>query len=166
MGSQLTSPNIKVEDLPIFSPDPWPSEHHDKEGKVLPFQENGRYINPWMKDRPSPAKFFISRKIGPNNLNIPRSKTELDEKLPVHPPPWMPDPGNFRPTRARRGWDTPQSSPRSMVRPSSVTRSSLTEPARSSLPDLSDTDLLRVVSLIYLTSLLWSSATIIMIILT
>ena len=104
MGSQLTSPNIKVEDLPIFSPNPWPSEHHDKEGKVLPFQENGRYINPWMKDRPSPAKFFISRKIGPNNLNIPRSKTELDEKLPVHPPPWMPDPGNFRPTRARVTW--------------------------------------------------------------
>jgi len=104
MGSLMSSPNVRAEDLTIWSPDePWPLEHHDEEGKALAYKEEGRFMNPWMKDRPSPVSFFASWFFGQDDSNIP-SKSKLNETLPVKSPLWMPDPSNFIPARARVTW--------------------------------------------------------------
>ena len=112
---------VKADEFGMWRPEPWPDEHHDKEGKVLPFLANGRYANPWMKDRPSPARFFTSRMFNSGDSALP-DKTQLDETLPVRTPVWMSD--NHVAGEARERWTGSPSSP---------TPSSLTEPVLCSL---------------------------------
>jgi len=101
MGALMSAPNVAASDLEIFIPEPWPEEHHDQEGKVLAYKDGGRYQNPWMKDRPSPLRFFSTWFFGDDDSNIP-SKSKLQETLPVKSPIWMS--GNFTAARARLTW--------------------------------------------------------------
>ena len=43
MGNVLVPPPVAGEDLGIWRPQPWPSEHTDQEGKVQAYKSSGRY---------------------------------------------------------------------------------------------------------------------------
>ena len=88
MGSGMS--NVPTADLDNWAPAPWPQEHHDEEGKVTPFLEDGRFANPWMKDRPSVLSFFATWFFGDDDSNIP-GKAQLSETLPVKTPAWVND---------------------------------------------------------------------------
>ena len=103
MGVLMSMPHVSASELDNWAPELWPEQHHDSEGKVVPFMENGRYMNPWMKDRPNPAKFFASWFFGTDESNIP-GKAQLQETLPVKSPGWLPDPSNYTNARARVTW--------------------------------------------------------------
>jgi len=75
-------------ELDLWQPPPWPAEHTDQNGHVLPYKENGRYQNPWMAERPSPASFFLSWFTGVDESNIP-GPSQLKETLPVKAPVWL-----------------------------------------------------------------------------
>jgi N-acyl-phosphatidylethanolamine-hydrolysing phospholipase D len=76
-----------AENFGLFEPPSWPEEHHDPDGKMLPFKVNGQYQNPAMKDRPNVLSFFWSALTGKDDSNIP-SAEELDKTLPVRTPNW------------------------------------------------------------------------------
>ena len=94
-------PLVVGAELDTFYPPPWPSEHTDSEGRPLAYQEDGRYQNPWMKDRPSPIKFFKSWFFGSDDSNIPSTRL-LEETLPVKSPVWLSE--NFSVSEARLTW--------------------------------------------------------------
>ena len=94
-------PLVVGAELDIFYPPPWPSEHTDSEGRPLAYQEDGRFQNPWMKDRPSPIKFFKSWFFGSDDSNIPSTRL-LEETLPVKSPVWLSE--NFSVSEARLTW--------------------------------------------------------------
>jgi len=91
-------------ELDTWIPQPWPQEHTDERGRVLSYQDaSGRWQNPWMKDRPSPAAFFYDWFIaGQDESGIP-SQAKLDETLPVKEPFWM-NTSNFVAANARLTW--------------------------------------------------------------
>jgi len=81
----------------LYSPEPWPKEHTDSEGTVEAYQENGRWQNPWAKEKPSPIGFFWQAVTGQRRAVIP-SQEELDKTLPVLEPVWNQTPANARMT--------------------------------------------------------------------
>ena len=103
MGSLLSSPNVAATDLGIWAPEPWPREHRDTEDRILPHQEDGRWINFYRKNHPSVVSFFASWLFGPDDSNIP-GKAELNETLPVRSPSWCAAPAAFAASRARLTW--------------------------------------------------------------
>jgi len=102
MGSTISPGLVEGADLDIWIPPLWPEEHTDSEGKVLAYKEDGRFKNPWMDGRPSPASFFLSWFTGPDDSNIPGPRI-LAETLPVKPPVWMND-SNFTAATSRVTW--------------------------------------------------------------
>jgi len=99
MGSRVSR---GMEDLTIWKPPLWPSEHTDPEtGRILAYQTSGRYQNPWMIDRPSVPSFFWDWFFGPDETRIP-SQSALDETLPVKRPVWTSD--NFTAKDSRMTW--------------------------------------------------------------
>ena len=103
MGSLLSSPNVAATDLGIWAPEPWPREHRDTEDRILPHQEDGRWVNFYRKNHPSVVSFFASWLFGPDDSNIP-GKAELNETLPVRSPSWCAAPATFAASRARLTW--------------------------------------------------------------
>ena len=104
MGTIMSSPNVAAADLGIHQPEPWPMEHYDDEGKIVPVMENGRWTNFWRIGHPSPLKFFASWIFGQDDSNIP-GRDKLADTLPVKRPYWMSeDRENFTASRARMTW--------------------------------------------------------------
>ena len=104
MGTIMSSPNVAAADLGIHKPEPWPMEHYDDEGKIVPVMENGRWTNFWRIGHPSPLKFFASWIFGQDDSNIP-GRDKLADTLPVKRPYWMSeDRENFTASRARMTW--------------------------------------------------------------
>ena len=102
MGNTLSPQPVKGENLDIWQPQPWPTEHTDADGKVQAFKESGRFQNPWMAGRPSVVRFFFSFFNRTDESDIP-GNDELNKVLPVKPPVWLSDP-NFTVSNARLTW--------------------------------------------------------------
>ena len=94
-------PVVVGAELDTWLSPPWPSQHNDSQGRPLAFQEDGRWQNPWMKDRPNPINFFKDWFTGSDDSNIP-SPRMLEETLPVKPPIWLSE--NFTASEARLTW--------------------------------------------------------------
>ena len=106
MGALMSTPNVAASDLGIHKPEPWPLEHYDDEGKIVPVRENGRWTNFWRIGHPSPLRFFASWIFGQDDSNIP-GKDKLAETLPVKKPYWMSEDNNrenFTASRAKMTW--------------------------------------------------------------
>jgi len=87
MGMATSREWEPAETFSLFEPPPWPEKHRDQDGNILAYQENGRFQNPAMKDRPNPLAFFWSALTGKDESNIP-SAAELDKTFPVIKPNW------------------------------------------------------------------------------
>lgn len=98
MGLIKSKELVPGADLGLFTPPPWPAAHTDKEGRVLAYKEGGRYMNPWMTERPSVTSFFLSW-FKDQDLSAIPSQEVLDRELPIEKPAW-----NEMPSDARMTW--------------------------------------------------------------
>ena len=81
-----------------YEGDPWPVK--DEKGYYQSFKENGKWVNHWHKDMPSPFAIGAGFMFSEDESNIPSDscfsgsgsgKCALDETLPVHKPYWLRD---------------------------------------------------------------------------
>lgn len=82
--SKMTTASFQSED----SDDTWPIR--DEEGYVLSYTSNDRWVNYWSRNKPGTlsAIHLLSE---PDNSNIPRSESLLNETLPIIKPYWLTD---------------------------------------------------------------------------
>ena len=102
VGMFKNFPRVVGAELDTWLSPPWPAQHTDSQGRALAYQEDGRWQNPWMKDRPSPLVFFKSWFFGSDDSNIPSARL-LEETLPVKSPLWRTS-ENFTTSPSRLTW--------------------------------------------------------------